>query len=150
MQGRARQAEPIFAWDQDRPAIRILERVLEPEEQTVRLVVANGEEIAFPESVYQAFRTLVQVMASGQAVYLVPHHRELTTQEAAELLNVSRPFVSQLLDRAEMPYVKVGSHRRIRVSDVLDYQKRQQVRTHAALAELTQIVQEEGFYGDVG
>ncbi len=73
-------------------------------------------------------------------------YKEVTTQEAADFLNVSRPFLIKLLEEHKIPFVKVGSHRRIRFSDVLMYKKRQdEVRKHG-LAEITHLAEDEGVY----
>lgn len=148
MSRRAAMMDPVFAQDREAPAIRLLERVLERETPEAKLVAPGGEEIPIPESVYQVLRQVIHLMAAGQAAYLVPLHRELSTQEAAELLNVSRPFLSKLLDQREIPFVQVGSHRRIHFKDLMEYKDRRVVRRREALSELTQLSQDEGFYGD--
>ena len=74
------------------------------------------------------------------------HNRELTTQQAADILNVSRPFLVKLLDEGAIPYIKVGSHRRIRFKDLIIYREQRKVMPRQGLKELTQFLQEEGFY----
>jgi len=74
------------------------------------------------------------------------HNRELTTQQAADILNVSRRFLVKLLDEGAIPYIKVGSHRRIRFKDLIIYQEQRKVMRRQGLKELTQFLQEEGFY----
>jgi len=83
-------------------------------------------------------------MASGNAVRLIPHHAELTTQEAAELLNVSRPYVVRLLDDGRMPFHKVGTHRRVLFKDVMAYKAEHGRARRAALKELSRLDQELG------
>lgn len=146
MTRRSAMMDPVFALEQEAPAIRLLERVLEPVTPKARLVTPQGEEIPIPETVYQIMRQVIHHLAAGQAVHLVPLHRELSTQEAAELLNVSRPFLSKLLDQGEIPFVQVGSHRRVRVADMTEYMERRAGQRRSALRELTQLSQDEGFY----
>ena len=75
-----------------------------------------------------ALRLLLEVpdrdRARGNAVSIIPIHAELTTQEAADVLNVSRPFLVQLLEKGDMPFHKIGTHRRVRYQDVIAYKKR--------------------------
>jgi excisionase family DNA binding protein len=88
-----------------------------------------------------AIRLLVDVLneiGQGHAVSIIPIHAELTTQEAAEVLNVSRPFVVQLLERGEIPYHKIGTHRRIRYQDVTAFKERIDLQRRKALDDLAE------------
>lgn len=76
-------------------------------------------------------------MAMGNAVTLVPVHAELTTQQAADILNVSRPFLVQHLEQRKTPYRKVGTRRRIRFSDLMTYQRKDEARRRRVLTKLT-------------
>ncbi|HEY7832450.1 MAG TPA: helix-turn-helix domain-containing protein [Ktedonobacterales bacterium] len=76
----------------------------------------------------------------------MPLNKELTTQEAADLLNVSRPFLIKLLEQGGVPFAKTGSHRRIRFSDLMAYKHRRDADRQRALARLTQMSQEVGLY----
>ena len=91
-----------------------------------------------------ALRLLVEIlvqMAEGNAVSIIPIRAELTTQEAAELLNVSRPHMVSLVESGEIPYRKVGSHRRILAKDVLAYKARIDEARLKTLAELSEQAQ---------
>ena len=108
-------------------------------------VAGDGEvTIALPD---EAVRVLVRVlahMADGDAVTVLPVHAELTTQEAADFLSVSRPHVVKLVEMGALPFRKVGTHRRVLLSDLLEYQQRDQARRRAVLDELTREAQELG------
>lgn len=76
----------------------------------------------------------------------MPYRQELTTQEAADFLNMSRQFFVTLLERGELPFEKVGTHRRVRFKDVLEYKERRRAERRQALAELTALAEERGDY----
>jgi excisionase family DNA binding protein len=97
-----------------------------------------GRAITLPEEVRDAFLNVAVAMSQGKGIQLVPHHMTLTTQEAADILNVSRPTLVKLLEEKRIPYDKPGRHRRIRLDAVLQYQQETRVRRKAALQEATQ------------
>lgn len=92
-----------------------------------------------------AFRLLIDILANlsqGNAVQVVPVHAELTTQEAADLLMVSRPYLIQLLDEKKIDFRKVGTHRRIRYSDLLKFKQQEEAGRSSSLNELAKQAQE--------
>jgi len=112
------------------------------EHAAARLVGPDGETMEIPASVFHALKLVVQGMARGQAMTLVPHGKELTTQEAADLLHVSRPHLVKLLDEGAIAHYKVGTHRRLRIEDVLVYRQQRALTRRSKLDELTQLSQE--------
>jgi excisionase family DNA binding protein len=109
-------------------------------------VASNGEEILIPESVYNLLGQIVRAMASGQAVSIVTHNRELTVHQAADLLNVSRSFIVKLLDEGAIPYIEVGSRRRILFQDLMTYKQQRKVQRRQLLDELIEMTEEAGLY----
>jgi excisionase family DNA binding protein len=113
---------------------------------SIRLTGPEGEELCLPASVYTLLARVVHELARGNAVRVVPVSAELTTQQAADLLNVSRPFLVKLLESGEIPFHHVGTHRRVRFDDVMAYRHRRSRARRAALAEMAREAQEMGLY----
>lgn len=98
--------------------------------------------IDLPASAVTLLVRILAEMAEGNAVTLIPIHAELTTQEAAQLLGVSRPFLIKLLEQGQIPFRKVGTHRRVRFQDIMDYKRRSDAEREKAMAELAAQAQE--------
>lgn len=113
------------------------------------LVGPNGESLPLPESVYKILVQVLSYLAQGKAVSVVPVVEELTTQQAANLLGVSRPFVIELLGKKEIPFYKVGTHRRLYRKDVMDYMARRDKERKRVLGEIARRAVIEGDYHQV-
>lgn len=132
-----------------RDSSRELSKLLKGAEDTYVRITAVDEETVDATLPPSALRLLVHIlteMSRGNAVTLVPHHAELTTQQAADALNVSRPFLVGLLEEGKIPYRKVGTHRRVLFEDVMAYKRRIDAERHKTLDELAGLSQDLGLY----
>ncbi len=113
---------------------------------TPTLTGPDGKTLPLPPEVYEVLREVVGSMSRGEAVTVVPVHLRLTTQEAADLLGISRPTFVKLLEAGEIPYEQPGRHRRVLLSDVLAYREDRSTRRRAALDRMVEIAEEAGMY----
>jgi len=118
---------------------RLLGQMPHAERAQVKL---DGNDLILPRQALALLRDLLVEMAQGNAVTIVPTHAELTTQEAANLLNVSRPHLVKLLESGDIPFTKAGTHRRIRYQDLMAYREQRLRQSKSVLDELTAQAQE--------
>jgi excisionase family DNA binding protein len=104
---------------------------------------------AIPEAIVHILVRVAEVLERGDAITLVPVHQELTTQQAADLLNVSRQYLVRLLDEGKIPYMRTGKHRRLRIDDVLAYKQTRDRERDESLSELTRLSEEFGGYDEL-
>jgi len=102
----------------------------------------DGHDLILPRQALSLLRDLLTEMAQGNAVTVVPTHAELTTQEAANILNISRPYLVKLLENDVIPYTKTGTHRRIRYQILMEYKQQRDEESRSALDELANQAQE--------
>ena len=135
----------LRATPEEEQALEHLRRQIEEifrRHSAARLVDPDGNTTEIPESAFNALKLIVQSMARGQTVTMMPHDEDLTTQEAADILQVSRPHLIELLDLGAIPHHKVGTHRRIPTEDLLAYRRRRDTTRREKLDELTHISEE--------
>lgn len=103
----------------------------------------SDEQVELPSEVYRVLRQVIEAMKRGLAVTVVPQSQTMTTQQAAELLGVSRPTLIRLLETGRIPYEKVGSHRRVLLRDVLAYREQRREAQYRALEATSVDVDDE-------
>ena len=121
---------------------RILAREFAPKTRVTIQREDDGEAIEIPRPVFNVLMKVLAIMSEGKAFSLIPMDKELTTQQAADILNVSRPYLNKILDLGEIPHRKVGRNRRIKFSDLLEYKEQQEHKSRGALQELADEAQE--------
>lgn len=142
--------EPIFPDQTERALLGSIEQALfRPDDSRARLVSPDGESIDLPPSLFAVLRKALHELRLGNGIAILPIGAQLTTREASELLNVSRPFLIKLLDERQIPHRKVGTHRRVRLDDLLSYKGRQDRERREVLRELAEEAEEFGFYDEL-
>ena len=145
---------PVAASPEEVPQIQNLSTALSGTEEgtDVRYYLADstGRKLELPPSIFQILVRVVREMATGHSVALLNYDHELTTQQAADILQVSRPFLIRLLEQGHMPYHMVGSHRRIRMRDLMQYKKRRDSRRRELLQEMQRISEGLSLYDGGG
>lgn len=146
----AREREPVTAAANEHADLVKIERLVEQSFRAQRskpkLVGPDGEAVELPESVFRLLRQVVHDLSEGRMVTIVPQDQELTTQEAADLLNVSRPYLVKLLEQGNIPYAMTGTHRRVRFVDIMAYKQQRDAQRNQGLDRLARMSQEMGLY----
>ena len=127
---------------------RILAAHISRNNHQLKIVEEDGTEqtAVIPESAYRLLVDILTHMAQGYAVTLMPIHAELTTQQAADLLNVSRPHIIKLMETGHIPYFRVGRHRRVLFKDLMAYKDNIDAQRIQVLEQLVAESEALGFY----
>lgn len=142
--------EPIIANEEEALIAREAVARLKPladAKQDVRLRVSESADIVvpLPAAAVAAITRILAAMAERRPVSVIPMDAELTTQQAADMLNVSRPHLTKLLDGGTIPHRKVGSHRRVLVADVLAFEAQARAAQSKAIDDMVAVSQELGW-----
>lgn len=155
-EGRVRRMTPVAAPPEQQAEVAAVHRLLGEAVRARRrrpaqckLVGPSGEAIPIPESVFYILERVAEIMARGDSITIVPVGKELTTQQAADILNVSRQYLVRLLDDGRIPHTKTGKHRRLRIDDVLAFKELRDEQRRAALDDLTRTSEDLGGYDEV-
>ena len=107
---------------------------------------ADGEAIELPQVISQVLYEIITILSQGGSMTIIPMDKELTTQQAADILNVSRPYLVKLLENDIIPYHKTGTHRKILMKDLIEYKHQISNNRKSKLAEMVDLSQELGLY----
>ncbi len=123
---------------QAQEALRLLSSVKQRGPRSLQIAKNKNENVAVtvPKEAFDLFLEILGHLANGTAVSIVPVHAELTTQQAADMLNVSRPFLVKLLESGAIPHRKVGAHRRVLMADIMAYKQADDDKRKEVLNEL--------------
>lgn len=106
----------------------------------------KGEKIALSETEFQTIQELLNLQRKGKSVAIVSHDKYMTTQEAADFLNMSRPYLIKILENKEIPYIKVGNRRKILTEDIIKYQQKRDKNRRQIMKNFSQGLKEDGLY----
>lgn len=123
-------------------------RAVRAQPASCKLVGPHGES-AIPEAVFHVLARVAEVLAKGDAITIVPFGKELTTQQSADMLNVSRQYLVRLIDEKKIPCTRTGRHRRLKIEDVLAFKKQREGERQDALDELIAIGEEMDLYAEL-
>lgn len=130
----------------ERAMRRIRDTLATNQDETIEVIgeIGENEPLILPREILALFAQLLGFLANGQLVQIIPDNAMMTTQQAADLLNVSRPYLIGLLERDAIPYTKVGTHRRIAFKDLMDYKRQDDQRRRAVVDQLAELGEELG------
>lgn len=112
--------------------------------RSAKLISPDGKEREIPQEIFELLEQVANALAEGNGVTVAPYGAQLTTQEAADFLGISRPTLVKLLNAGEMAFDTIGRHRRVPLEEVVRYQEQSRARRRSALREMTAIAQEAG------
>jgi excisionase family DNA binding protein len=112
----------------------------------VALIDEHGNRTHIPEALFAHFARIVRLMSERKAIVMLPEDEAFTTQAAANYLGMSRQFLVNLLEKGEIPYHRVGTHRRVTFKDLLTYEKKRDKERREAMDRLTDEVAKAGLY----
>jgi len=118
----------------------------QPADPRPRLTGADGQSVELSGSMFQVLLQVAVAMKAGLAVTVAPHHVTLSTQEAADLLRVSRTTLVRLLETGVIPFDKPSRHRKVRLDDLLEYRRRQRSQAELAFADMIADTERLGLY----
>jgi len=148
----AEEFRAVEAADSERAAIGEVNAALAhasvTDHRSAFLIGPEGEQHELPESLFRILRQAAILLSRGERVVIAPIDKEVSTQEAADLLNVSRPYLVSLLDHGDIPSTKTGRYRRVQFGDVLAYKEQRNRKRRDVLATMMRENRQAGVYDE--
>src|SRR4051794_33888077 len=145
--GRVMRGRTVLPPDDPADLARLAQGIVDVQPPArAKLVGPDGSQIDIPEELYGVLRDVVNALSQGLAISIAPHNTMLTTQEAADLLNISRPTLVRLLTDGEIPHSMRGRHRRVLLRDILDYAERTRTERRNTLDQMAADAEDDGLY----
>ena len=141
--------DPVSLPVSEEEQVRALHELLREEGEALLIGKGGKPAMKLPDAVYDLLLKILSVMEEGKAISIVPVTQDLTTQQAAELLGVSRPFFVKLLETGHLPYHLTGTHRRVYLKDLLTYKQHRDQERHAAIERMADEADKAGLYDKV-
>ncbi len=139
----AAPARPLFPSGSEEDQVKALYQILRHPAR-YRLLSADGKSSEMPETVRKLLVQILAGMADGKGVAVIPVTKEMSTKAAANLLGMSRQYLVRLLEEGRIPFHRTGTHRRLLLTDVLDFQKKRDVERHESIRKMALKELEEG------
>jgi excisionase family DNA binding protein len=147
IEDRVKRMQPVSTPPSERDTVIELSNWMQGNESRLGLVLEGDKDVReLPLEVALLFERVIEAMARGESVSVVSVPNELTTQQAADILNVSRQYLARLLDEGRIPSRRIGTHRRVHATDVLAFKRERDAERRKALRKLTQLTEELGGY----
>jgi len=143
-----KRVEPIEPNESDQASLASIHQLFD-QQSSCALIGKEGQKIELPESVYEILKRVVEVMHRGDSITVVPVGKTLTSQQAANLLNISRQYLIRLLEEDKLPYEMLNTHRRLKLTDVLAYKKERDQTRKSKLDKLSELSQDYGGYKEL-
>jgi excisionase family DNA binding protein len=141
--------DPISLPEAQEEQVHELRELLQREGKAMLIGMGGEPAMELPEAVYSLLLQILDVMQQGKAISILPITQDLTTQQAAEMIGVSRPFFVKLLESGRLPFHLAGTHRRVYLKDLLDYKQQRDQGRHAAIERMADQAEKAGIYDTV-
>lgn len=138
------RGQPIFSTPEQRSQLADVLQALENVSGQLRILTSDGKELTVPPALVKVLIEAGWLLADEKSLVILPADRDLSPHQAASLLNISRPYLLRILDQGNIPFHRVGTHRRIKLKDVIAFRKRRDAERRTDLKRISDLSRESG------